>query len=169
MTKEEIEKAMKKAHTNEEQKMKAKEDPREAKIKELINDLQRLQAEFENYKKRVDRDNESFKEFAEADLIKKMLPVLDTLELSLQNTKDHEEFVKAVELVYSQLFQTLEDRGLKKIETQDKKFDPYIHEALLSEQSKKDEGTMLEEFQKGYMLKDRVLRHSKVKVAKAKK
>lgn len=135
------------------------------KVAELTNDLQRLQAEFENYKKRTERDNESFKEYSEAEVVKDMLPILDNFELALNNASNKDEFVKGMELVYSQLFQALEDRGLKKIEV-DGVFDPHLHEALLSEESDKESGTILQELQKGFIIKDRVIRHAKVKVAK---
>ena len=143
-----------------------KSDPKNQKIEELTDDLQRLQAEFENYKKRTDRDKEDFKCYSEAEMIKQILPIIDNFELALKNTGNHDEFVKGIELVYSQLFQMLEDKGVKKIECVGKRFDPHVHEALLSEESDKEEGIILEELQKGFMIKDRVLRHAKVKVAK---
>ena len=136
------------------------------KVTELTHDLKRLQAEFENYKKRIDRDKEDFRCYSEAEMIKEILPTLDNLELALKNTDNHKEFVKGMELVYSQISQMLEDKGLKKIECVGKMFDPHMHEALLSEKSDKEEETILEELQKGFMLKEKVLRHSKVKVAK---
>jgi len=143
-----------------------KKDPGDQKIEELTNDLKRLQAEFENYKKRCEKENASFREYSNAALIKKMLTVLDSFEIALKNTANHEEFVKGVELIYSQFYSILQDEGLRHIETKGKRFDPYVHEVMLSEKSEHDEDVILEEFQKGYKLRDIILRHSKVKVAK---
>ena len=135
------------------------------KIAELTETLQRLQAEFENYKKRVDKEKSEFVKYAKAELIQRLLPTLDTFEIALKSTKDNEKFVKGMEMVYAQFVSTLQSEGLKPIEVVGKKFDPYLHEVMLKERSDKDEGIVLEELQKGYMLNDRVLRHSKVKIS----
>ncbi len=127
--------------------------------------LQRLQADFENYKKRCDRESASFRKYANAELIKSLLPILDSFELALKNNGEHEKFVKGVEMIYAQLYSLLEDKGLRKICSEGRKFDPYTQEVLLQEESEKD-GIVLEELQKGYLLGDAVLRHSKVKVGK---
>ncbi len=148
------------------QKGKHKKDADQAKIDELTDDLKRVQAEFENFKKRCEKENSCFRDYAKAEVIKKLLTVLDSFEIALNNTDNHAEFVKGVELIYSQLYTMLKDEGLQHIETKDRKFDPYLHEVMLSEKSDRPEDTILEELQKGYKLKDRVLRHSKVKVAK---
>ncbi len=134
-------------------------------IAELTDSLQRLQAEFENYKKRVDKEKQGFVKYAKADLVYKLLPLLDTFEIALRNTNDKEKFVKGMEIAYSQLFSTLQSEGLKPIEALGKKFDPYLHEVMLKQKSDKEEGIILEELQKGYMLNDKVLRHSKVKIS----
>jgi len=135
---------------------------------ELIDTLQRLQADFENDKKRTNKQVSELKKYVEADLIKKLLPILDNFEMALKNTSNKDEFIKGIELIFSSFFQTLEDLGLKKIES-NCKFDPYKHEVLLTQECDKQEGTILEELQKGYAFKDIIIRHSKVKVAKAKK
>ena len=124
-----------------------------------------MQADFENYKKRVEKQSLELNKYIKAEVITKILPTLDSFELALKNSKDKEEFKKGVELIYSQLFQTLEDMGLRPIESNGK-FDPYKHEVLLTEKSDKDDGAILEELQKGYILEDTVIRHSKVKIAK---
>ncbi len=136
------------------------------KIEELTETLQRLQAEFENYKKRVEKEVVQHKLYAAKDLVSELLPVLDSFELAFQNTKDKEKFIIGMKLVYGQLHTILENAGLRKIEAVDKQFDPHYHEVLMQQPSETDDGRILEEFQKGYMLKDAVLRHSKVKVAK---
>ena len=137
----------------------------EAQIKDLTDTLQRVQADFENYKKRVLRENQDYKEVIIQHIIVKLLPLLDSFSLALQH-KDSKEMVKGVELIYAQFIDTLEKQGLKAIVTTNKSFDPYKHEALMAEQSDKPSGTILEEFQKGYLLGDKVIRHSKVKVSK---
>jgi len=139
-------------------------DEKEQKIAELTECVQRLQAEFENYNKRVAKENASLVKYATANLISELLQLLDSFELALQN-KDSKEFVKGVELIYVQLFTILEKQGLRPICAEGTKFDPYKHEVMLQEPSDKDE-IVLEELQKGYMLQDKVLRHSKVKIGK---
>jgi len=84
----------------------------------------------------------------------------------LKNTGDKENFIKGVELIFAQLYSILQSEGLKPIECVGKRLDPYNHEVLLKEQSDKEEDTILEELQKGYMLNDKIIRHTKVKVAK---
>ena len=135
------------------------------KIEELTETLQRLQAEFENYRKRVDKEKAEFVKYAKAGLMQRLLPIIDTFEIALKSTKDNEKFAKGMEMVYAQLVSTLQSEGLKPIEAIGKKFDPYLHEVMLKEKSDKDDGFVLEELQKGYMLNDKVLRHSKVKIS----
>lgn len=144
----------------------SKKDEKEEKIKDLTNTLQRLQAEFENYKKRTEKENLEYKKCALQDFIKRILPILDNFELALENKQNKEEFVKCVELIYSELYTILEDSGLKKIEALNQKFDPHTHEALLAEKSDKKPNIIIEELQKGYKFHDKILRHSKVKVSK---
>ncbi|MBI2129900.1 nucleotide exchange factor GrpE [Candidatus Woesearchaeota archaeon] len=139
---------------------------KEARIKELTELLQRLQADFENYKKRAEKEKCDLAGYTACKLISQFLPILDSFELALKNDQDHQKFVKGVELIYSQFYSLLEDFGLTPIEAVGKKFDPYDHEVLLSEKSDKDEDIVLEELQKGYKLGDVVIRHSKVKVSK---
>tara|TARA_Y100000310_G_scaffold128407_1_gene127583 strand:- start:846 stop:1328 length:483 start_codon:yes stop_codon:yes gene_type:complete len=138
-------------------------------LAELTETLQRTQAEFENYKKRVDNEKQEFVKYAKAETIQKLLSTIDTFEIALKSTKDPEKFVKGMEMVYVQLMTLLHSEGLKPIESLGKKFDPYLHEVMLKEKSDKDDGVVLEELQKGYMLNDKVLRHSKVKVSEKNK
>ena len=143
-----------------------KADVKEERIAELTDSLQRLQAEFENYMKYVEKQKAEFVKYSKGDIISKLLPILDSFEMALKNTGDKEKFIKGTELIFSQLYQLLGSEGLKPIEALGKKFEPYNHEVLLSQESDKEEGTILEELQKGYTLGDRVIRHSKVKIAK---
>lgn len=155
----------------EEEKKQKPEIKKEKKLtdKEIITDLtdtlQRTQAEFENYKKRMDKDKAEFVKYAKAGLIHNLLPMIDTFQIALKSTKDNEKFLKGMEMVYALLISTLQTEGLKPIDAMGKKFDPNLHEVMLKEKSDKDEGIILEELQKGYMLNDKVLRHSKVKVS----
>ncbi|MFH1212425.1 MAG: nucleotide exchange factor GrpE [Candidatus Woesearchaeota archaeon] len=141
-------------------------EAKDSTIKELTEFLQRLQAEFENYKKRIDREEKENREHLLERFFTKLLPILDSFELCLKNTDCHEELVKGIELIYSQFYCILEDEGLKPIDAEKKDFNPHFHEALIAQESEEKENTVLEELQKGYMLKNKVIRHSKVKVAK---
>jgi len=116
-------------------------------------------------KKRVDKEKQEFVKYSKAELIQKLLPTIDTFEIALKFTKDNEKFVKGMDMVYAQLMSLLHSEGLKPIESLGKKFDPYLHEVMLKEKSDKDDGIVLEELQKGYMIIDKVLRHSKIKVS----
>ncbi|HLD73193.1 MAG TPA: nucleotide exchange factor GrpE [Candidatus Nanoarchaeia archaeon] len=136
-----------------------------AEMKDL---LQRTQANFENYRKQVDKRVEEIRDMAAKDVILQLLPVLDNLELALKSAdKNLVEFKKGIELIYSQLFSILENQGVTVIEA--KKFDPYLHEPLLKVESDAPENAILEEFQKGFMLNNRVIRHAKVKLSAGKK
>ncbi len=160
------EKSSEKSEEHKHKKDSALPDKKQVQIDELTNDLKRVQAEFENYKKRTDKENVKLCDYNKADIIKKLLTVLDSFEMALNNTEDHKEFVKGVELIYSQLYTLMKDEGLQYIDTAGKKFDPYMHDVMLSEKSEKEDNTILEELQKGYKFKEFVIRHSKVKVAK---
>lgn len=149
-----------KSKDKQEDKLKEKEE----KIQELTETLQRVQAEFENYRKQVEKREEMTKKRANKELIKEILPILDNFSLALKN-KDGKEFKEGIELIYSELFSILEEEGVKAIEAEGKEFDPRKHEALLKEKSKEPKNTVIEVLQKGYMLKDEVLRPSKVKVS----
>ena len=138
----------------------------EAERDEHLNDLKRVAAEFENYRKRVLRDQESLVARAHERLVKELLPVLDDLERALAAAEEHEEakLEEGVRLVHRELADALEREGLAEIETSGV-FDPHVHEALLSQPSDEGEGTVLEVVQKGYRLGDRVLRPARVVVA----
>jgi len=147
-----------------------KADSRETEITELTDMLKRLQAEFENYKKRVEKENAGHIKNANASLVKELLPVLDSFELALKNDScenpEVAKYRKGLELIYSQLYSILEDYGLRVIGTKNQKFDPYKHEVLMVKDSPEPEDTVLQEFQKGYMLNDNILRHSKVMISR---
>ena len=140
----------------------------EAERDELLNDLKRVAADFENYRKRVARDQESLVARAHERLVKELLPVLDDLERALAAAEEHEEakLEEGVRLVHRELKDALDREGLAEIETNGR-FDPHVHEALLSQPSEAEEGSVLEVVQKGYRLGDRVLRPARVVVAAA--
>lgn len=139
---------------------------KEAHIKELTELLQRVHADFINYKKRVQEESKAMAKCASEDVVAKLLPVIDNFELALQHKGSNEEFAKGIELIHSQLLDTLKKEGLTEIKALDHKFDPKEHEALMTEKSDKEDGIVIEEFQKGYKLGDKVIRHSKVKVSR---
>ncbi|MFT4303637.1 MAG: nucleotide exchange factor GrpE [Candidatus Woesearchaeota archaeon] len=151
-------------NTEIEQKMKKNKE------QELQETLQRLQAEFENYRKRVDRDKEEFTKYSNRNIIMQIIPVLDNFQRSLDNkTKEnHDGFVKAIEMIYLQLWEIMKKEGLEKIESINQKFDPELHEPLLQEESDKPENTIIEVIEEGYKLNEKILRHARVKLAKPK-
>jgi molecular chaperone GrpE len=138
----------------------------ESERDEHLNDLKRVAAEFENYRKRVARDQESLVARAHERLVKELLPVLDDLERALAAAEEHEEskLEDGVRLVYANLKAALDREGLAEIETNGS-FDPHVHEALLSQPSEAEEGSVIEVVQKGYKLGDRVVRPARVVVA----
>ena len=138
----------------------------EAERDEYLNDLKRVAAEFENYRKRVLRDQESLVARAHGRLVRELLPVLDDLERALAAAEEHEEakLEEGVRLVHRELKAALDREGVAEIET-DGHFDPHVHEALLSQPSEAEEGSVLEVLQKGYKLGDHVLRPARVVVA----
>ena len=130
---------------------------------ERLNQLKYLQADFENYKKSKDKEAENIIQFSNENLIKELLVIIDDFERAIQLIDEKNK--EGLNLVYKNFFKILENYGLKKIEALDKKFDPYYHEIILKEKSEKEDGIILDEIQSGYMLKSKVLRHSKVKVS----
>ena len=133
---------------------------------EYLNDLKRVAADFENYRKRVARDQEGLVARAHERLVKELLPVLDDLERSLEAAAQHEEakLEQGVRLVHRELVEALAREGLVEVET-DGQFDPHVHEALLSQPSEEQDGSVIEVLQKGYRLGDRVLRPARVVVS----
>jgi len=144
---------------------------KDKQIDELTETLKRLQAEFENFRKRSEREWSERTIFAGERVIAELLPVLDTFDKALQNTKDGVD-AKALRSgltgIHKQLMTALQREGLREIKT-DGKLDPFKHEALMREEAEDgDDGKILEVFQKGYMLGPRVIRTAKVKVSKKK-
>lgn len=135
-------------------------------IEDLNNKLMRLQADFINYKNRVEREKKNVYSYALEDIFSQLLPVLDNFERALSSMEKDNSYYEGVKMIYDQMLDVLKKNGLKEIDCLDKPFDPNFHHAVISEDSDKEEGTILEVFQKGYMLNDKVIRPSMVKVAK---
>lgn len=133
----------------------------------LIDRLARLQAEFENARKRAAREQQEFRDFATADAIKALLPALDSFERALRAPMNQpNEFRSGVELIYKQLQDALTKLGVRPIPAKGEIFDPHVHEAIeMVETSEVPDHQVIEELQRGYKLKDRLLRPAMVRVA----
>jgi molecular chaperone GrpE len=146
--------------------LKARLEEAEAKRDEYLDDLQRVAADFDNYRKRAARDQQSLAARAHERLVKELLPVLDDLERALDAAAKHAEteLEEGVQLVHRELSAALAKEGLSEIDTNGR-FDPHVHEALLSQPSEADEGSVIQVLQKGYRLGEHVLRPARVVVA----
>jgi molecular chaperone GrpE len=158
------EKESKKEAQKGEQDQKPASD--QEKIQELTVMLQRTQADFENYKKRMEKSMQDHTQYAAQSTITTLLPLIDNLDLAFKNKDNQEEFMQGMELIQQQLMQLLEHWKVEKIKTVGEAFDPHMHEALMQEASDQEKGTVLEEFQSGYALHGKVIRPAKVKVSK---
>jgi molecular chaperone GrpE len=136
----------------------------------LLDKLLRARADFLNYQKRMRKGHETTAQYAIQDLVLDLLPELDNFERAAklaENSKDIDKFVEGVKLIEGQLFKVLEKYGVKPIETVGKPFDPSLHEAVVEEENNElSHHTVIEELQRGFLLKERVIRPSKVKVSK---
>jgi len=133
----------------------------------LIDRLARSQAEFDNARKRAAREQQEYRDYASAEAIKSLLPVIDNFERALSvSSSQSSEFRTGIELIYKQLQDVLQKLGVKRLEAKGQPFDPRLHEAIeMVETDKAPDHSVFEELQSGYMLKDRLLRPSMVKVA----
>lgn len=140
----------------------------EEKVKELEDMRVRQLAEFENFRKRSEKEKSQMFEVGAKSVIEKILPVMDNFERGLQGVPEEEKdapFVKGVEMVYKQMLTAFEEMGVKPIEAVGKEFDPNLHNAVMAvDDDSLESGTVAEEMQKGYMYKESVVRHSMVKV-----
>jgi molecular chaperone GrpE len=137
---------------------------------DLFDRLLRKQAEFENYRKRMDREKSEFMQFASSELIKELLNALDSFDLAIRNAaaegKGGENTLRGFELIYKQLQDTLTRFGLKPIDAKGKTFDPNFHQAVSTQATKDmEENTVIEEMRKGYTLNGRLLRPAMVSVS----
>lgn len=146
--------------SSESEKLKAERDT-------LIDRLARMQADFDNARKRAAKEQQDFRDFALADSIKSLLPVLDSFERALQTSSEKSEFRSGVELIYKQLQDSLAKMGVSPIPAEGQPFDPRIHEAIeMVDTTEADDHTILGELQRGYKLKERLLRPAMVRVAR---
>ncbi len=155
---------------------KEKKDKKDAKIEELTGKITELNdkvlrnlAEFENFRKRTDKEKSQMFEVGAKSIVEKILPTIDNFERGLKSVpedKKDDPFVQGMEKIYQQLLSSLEEVGVKPIEAVGKEFDPNFHNAVMHEENEEfGENTVSEELQKGYMYRDSVIRHSMVKVA----
>ena len=134
-------------------------------VKEL---LLRRQAEFDNFRKRTEKERSEYLQYAAMGIVKEILPILDDFDRARKVEGGSPEYTKGVELIYTHMYETLKKLGLEPIETAGRKFDPHLHEAVERVATKDaPEGTILSEFQRGYNFKGKLLRPSMVKVAGA--
>lgn len=150
-------------------KKREKKDKKDEKIEELTDRLKRQMAEFDNFRKRTEKEKASMYEIGAKSVIEKILPVIDNFERGLAGVPEEQKedaFVTGMDKTYKQLLSTLEEIGVKTIEAVGQEFDPDFHNAVMHvEDEELGENIIAEEFQKGYMYRDTVVRHSMVKVA----
>lgn len=148
---------------------KDKKDKKDEKIEELTDRLTRQMAEFDNFRKRTEKEKSQMYEIGAKDIIEKILPVVDNFERGIAAVPEEEKsnpFAEGMEKIYKQLMTTLEEIGVKPIEAVGQEFDPDFHNAVMHvEDEEVGENIITEEFQKGYLYRDSVVRHSMVKVA----
>jgi len=159
-----------KAESEKETGKKAtKKDPKDQKIEELEDRLKRNLAEFDNFRKRTEKEKSAMFDMGAKSILEKLLPVIDNFERAFSTVPEDPEaaqYAKGMEMIYRQLLKNLEDAGATPIDCKGKPFDPNYHNAVMHvEDESLGENVIVEEFQKGYMYKDSVLRYSMVKVA----
>ena len=150
-------------------KKKEKKDKKDEKIEELTDRVRRQMAEFDNFRKRTEKEKTQMFETGAKSIVEKILPVVDNFERGLAAVTEEEKgspFVEGMEKIYKQMMTMLEEAGVKSIEAVGQEFDPNLHNAVMHiEDEELGENIIAEEFQKGYTYRDSVVRHSMVKVA----
>jgi len=132
-------------------------------VKEL---LLRRQAEFDNFRKRTEKERSEYVQYAGSEIVREMLPVLDDFDRALKNDCGSPEYARGVEMIYTRMYESLKKLGLEPIETAGASFDPHLHQAVERVETKDaSDGAILGEFQRGYRFKGKLLRPSMVKVA----
>ena len=146
--------------------LKSQLEEAEAKLAESVDGWQRSQADFQNYRKRVERDSEMIRANMKGDIVKKILPLLDDLERAMQNRPADEPWTDGIQLIVRKFQTVLDGEGVKKIEAEGVEFNPNFHEAISNEPSEEVEsGHVIAVVQNGYMLGERVIRPALVRVA----
>lgn len=155
--------------SKESEAKEARKDPKDAQIEELQDRLKRQMAEFDNFRKRTEKEKAAMYEIGAKDIIEKILPVLDNFERGLAAVPEDEKgssFAEGIEKIYKQFVKTLEDAGVETIEAVGQQFDPNLHNAVMHvEDENLGENVVAVELQKGYTYKDSIVRHSMVQVA----
>lgn len=148
-------------------KKKDKKDKKDVQIEELTDKVRRQMAEFENFRKRSEKEKSQMYEIGAKSILEKILPVVDNFERGLADKEDSEDpFAQGMQMVYKQMMTCLEEAGVTPIEALGAEFDPEYHNAVMHvEDEEAGENVVVEEFQKGYMYRESVIRHSMVKVA----
>mgnify|MGYP000962448909 CR=1 FL=1 len=147
-------------------KKKKEKDKFEQQVEELTDRLKRSMAEFDNYRKRTEKEKSSMYIIGARDIVEKMLPIVDNFERGLAQAPEDDPFAEGMKMIYKQMMTAFDEMGVKPIEAVGKEFDPNLHNAVMhAEEEGLGENIVAEEFQKGYKYKDTVLRHSMVKVA----
>ena len=147
-------------------KKKDKKDKKTQQIEELTDRLKRTMAEFDNFRKRTEKEKSSMYIIGAKEIVEKILPVVDNFERGLAQAQEGDAFADGMKMIYKQLTTTLDELGVKPIEAVGKEFNPDFHNAVMHvEDEEVGENIVVEEFQKGYTYKDFVVRHSMVKVA----
>ena len=170
---EETEEAVSEEETGEEKSkpslfgMRKKEKEKyEQQIEDLTDRLKRSMAEFDNFRKRTEKEKASMYIIGAKDIVEKMLPVVDNFERGLAQAPEEDPFADGMKMIYKQLMTTLDELGVKAIEAEGKEFDPNFHNAVMHvDDESVGDNIVVEELQKGYTYKDFVVRHSMVKVA----
>ena len=164
-----VEETPAKAEEKKEKKKSKKKDKKDEKIEELNDRLLRNMAEFENFRNRSEKEKAAKFDMGAKNVVEKVLPIVDNFERGLAAVPEEEQdnaFVKGMEAVYKQFTTVLEEIGVTPIEAVGKEFDPNLHNAVMHDEDETKEANIIsEEFQKGYMYRESVVRHSMVKVA----
>ena len=144
----------------------AERDQLLAEKADLQDRLLRQRAEFDNYRRRAERERSDYLQYAAMDLVREILPVLDDFERALKHETTDQDYAKGVELIYQRLAEILKRLGLEPVETSGRQFDPNLHQAVQRVESEDaPDQRILDEFQKGYNFRGKLLRPAKVKVA----
>ncbi len=139
----------------------------DAEVDDLLSRMQRLQADFVNYRKRSQREKEEMSLKGKIELASEILPVIDNFERALNSADESTEFYSGVEMIYKQLLKLLSDQGIEEISAEGEEFDPEFHEAIMKvdAENEDEEGKVVEVIQRGFILDERVIRPAMVKVA----
>ena len=154
------------AASEEQDRVRAERDSFKLERDELKDLLIRRQAEFDNYRKRSEKERADYLQYAAMDVIRDLIPVLDDFERALKVEAPNSDYAKGVEMIYNRMFEAMKKLGLEPIEAAGKMFDPHVHQAIERvETADAADNTVLGEFQRGYAFKGRLLRPAMVKVA----